>query len=323
VTVDGPGDTIADRYELIKVAGSGGMATVWKAMLRGAEGFQRPVCIKRIREHLSYDEGFRAMFVEEARVSSSLVHPNIVQTYDFGVDDGRYFLVMEWVEGMTLGRFLNLLRELEHPLPWQFAAAIGIESLRALSAAHERITEEGEPAPVYHRDVTPQNILLSEAGVVKLTDFGLARAMDRVRITATNIVKGKVGYLAPEMVQGGPPSPQTDMYSMGVVLWQCLAGRRLFAGKNDAEIMAAARKGDVPPVTEVREDVPTHLAAIVERALAADPADRFESAEQMSRVLARLLRTIPQRVDAAHLSQWIGGLMRFEQTGEPPSLRAP
>ncbi|MEM1029981.1 MAG: serine/threonine-protein kinase [Myxococcota bacterium] len=318
--MDGPGQTIAERYELVRVAGSGGMATVWKAMLRGAEGFARPVCIKRIREPLSFDDDFRAMFVEEARVSASLVHPNIVQTIDFGVDDERYFLVMEWVEGMPLGRFLNLLRELEEPLPWPLVAAIGIEALRGLEAAHIRVSDDGLVSPVYHRDVTPQNILLSEAGVVKLTDFGLARAMDRVRITATNVVKGKVGYLAPELVKGCAASPQTDLFSLGVVLWQSLAGRRLYTGRTDAEVMAAARDGDIPPISEMRDDVPTRLAATVDRALASDPGDRFESARQMGRVLARLLRPDAGQTEARHLAPWVQALMRFEKTGVRPEL---
>ncbi len=293
--MDGPGTILAGKYELVKVAGTGGMATVWRALQRGPAAFERAVGIKLIRENLVHDAGFVAMFVEEARVSAQLVHPNIVQVYDFGEDAGRYFLVMEWVDGMSLSQYLRVTTE--RPAPWPFVAAVAMEALRGLGAAHERRDARGQLAPVYHRDVTPQNILIGAGGAVKLSDFGLARATDRARMTAPDVIKGKVGYLAPELTRTPEPTPQSDIYALGVVMWQALAGRKLFEGKDDLEVFRSASRGEVPPLGELRDDVPAELAAIVERSLALDPADRFDSALQMSRVIARLLRALDQDAD--------------------------
>lgn len=317
--MDEAGTLIADKYQLVEVAGSGGMATVWRAIQRGAAGFERPVGIKRIKEPFSDDPKFRTLFVEEARVSSQLVHPNIVQIYDFGDDNGRYFLVMEWVEGLSLSRYLTAMHELRFLPPWYLIAAVAIEALRALAAAHERLDMYGQPAPVIHRDVTPQNILMGANGVVKLTDFGLARAMDRVRMTAPDVIKGKVGYLAPEMVQNRMASPLTDIYALGVVLWQALSGRKLFDGKDDLEIFVAASRGEIPPLVEARPDIPQHFASIVERALARDPVDRFQSADQMSRVIAKLLRTVSDLPDGAMISRSVADVRGFLTRGTVPT----
>jgi eukaryotic-like serine/threonine-protein kinase len=318
--VDEAGTLIADKYELVEVAGSGGMATVWRAIQRGAAGFQRTVAIKRIKEQLALDSRFRAMFVEEARVSAELVHPNIVQIHDFGDDAGRYFLVLEWVEGMALSRYLQVMREIEQRSPWHFVAGVGYEALKGLAVAHERLDQFGNPSPIFHRDVTPQNILLGVNGTVKLTDFGLARAMDRSRMTAPDVIKGKVGYLAPEMTQARAANARTDLYALGVVLWQALAGRRLFEGNDDIEIFIAASRSDIPPVSEVRPDVPQRFAAIVERALARDPEDRFRSADQMGRVIARLLRDTPEQPDQALIARCVASVRDFLKSGQQPSV---
>lgn len=316
--MDAPGTLIAGKYELVEVAGSGGMAVVWRAIQRGVAGFERPVGLKRVKEEFAHDEQFSAMFVEEARVAAQLVHPNVVQIYDFGLDSHRYYLVMEWVDGLSLAQYIGAMNELGVLPPWHLLAAVAIEALRGLGAAHERVDAEDSPAPIYHRDVTPQNLLLDKNGHVKLTDFGLARATDRARMTAPDIIKGKVGYLAPEMTEHPQPTPQTDQYALGVVLWQALGGRKLFKGKDDIEVFVAASRGEVPPLSEVRPDVPQRFAAIVERALARDPQDRFESAAQMRRVIANLLRTTPERLDARLIGQSVREARTYLTTGKLP-----
>jgi serine/threonine-protein kinase len=174
------GKVLAEKYELIDVAGEGGMATVWRARTRGAAGFARTVAVKRILEGLSDNPEFVAMFVEEARVVADLSHPNVVQIHDFDADDeGNYFLVSEWVEGLTLSAWCIAHESVGWKTPWPLLCGVGIEVLKGLGAAHERRDEEGRPAPVFHRDVTPHNVLLGLNGIVKLTDFGLASAMDR------------------------------------------------------------------------------------------------------------------------------------------------
>ena len=321
--MDAPGSIIAGKYQLQEVAGSGGMATVWRAVHRTV-GFERPVAIKRIREDMMGQQKFVDMFLEEARVSAQLMHPNIVLTHDFGEDGGCYFLVMEWVEGLSLARYLSLMNELHTLPPWHFVAAVGIESLRGLGAAHARVDVHGQPAPVFHRDVTPQNILLGVNGVVKITDFGLARAMDRARMTAPDMIKGKVGYLAPELTQAKHPTIQSDLYAMGVVMWQALAGQKLFSGKDHVDIFVAASKGQIPPLADIRPDVPPQFTDLIERALARDPSDRFRTASQMGRLIANLLRNVPERPDATYIGEAVREVHNYIKRGSnPPSEGLP
>jgi eukaryotic-like serine/threonine-protein kinase len=307
--MNAPGTLLAGKYQLEAIAGTGGMATVWRALQRGPAGFERSVGIKLIRGELAYDPAFVAMFVEEARVSSQLIHPNIVQVYDFGEDGGQYFLVMEWVDGLSLAHYQRRVAERGENTDWPLLAGVAIEALRGLGSAHERRDAEGRPAPVFHRDVTPQNILLGRNGVVKLSDFGLARATDRARMTAPDVVKGKVGYLAPELARVPEPNAQSDIYSIGVVMWQALAGRRLFQGKDDVEVFLAASRGEVPPLADLRPDVPQEMCAIVERSLAMDPADRFASAGQMARVLSRMLLVAGREGDARAVAEGVNAAL--------------
>src|SRR5690606_37452148 len=187
--------------------------------------------------------------------------------------------------------------------PWPLVAAIGVEILRGLAAAHERTDERGEPVPVYHRDVSPSNVLLGVNGTVKVTDFGLARAMDRASMTRPNVIKGKLAYCAPELVTGAKASAQSDIFALGVVLWEALAQQRLFTGKNDLEVLLAVRKGDITRLSELRTDIPAALELAIHQALDPDPAARFESAKEMARALAAILRTHPEPVDAEPLGR--------------------
>jgi serine/threonine-protein kinase len=290
MTVDTPGRIIAGKYELVSCAGEGGMAVVWKAVIRDAAGAGRAVAVKRLHPASDADPHFVKLFEEEARVGSHLRHPNIVQVLDFGLDEeGSYYLVMEWVEGLDMLQWIQSFSRAAERIAWPLVAAIGIEVCRALSAAHERVDERGVPAPVYHRDVSPSNVLLSMSGAVKLGDFGLARAMDRARMTDPNVIKGKLAYCAPELIKGGAPSPQTDLYALGVVLWEALAQRRLFTGKNDFDVLLAVVKNEIPRLETIRSDLPPSLTAAVHRALAFDPVARFMSATEMAQALTDVL----------------------------------
>ncbi|MCA9663943.1 MAG: serine/threonine protein kinase [Myxococcales bacterium] len=288
------GTLIAGRYELLERAGQGGMATVWRAKARGAANFTRTVAIKRIRRELAANSEFVAMFVEEARVGSELHHPHVVQIFDFGMDhEGRYFLVMEWVEGMDFGSYLRSYERAKIYAPWPLVVAICIEALRGLSAAHER-----EAGAVIHRDVNQQNVLLGYDGIAKLTDFGLSRAMDRARMTRPEIVKGKIAYLAPEITMGGSPSVQSDLFGIGIVLWEALAGRSLFDADTDVQVMINVRNCEVPPLWQVRRDLPGKLCEAVHTALAKDPEQRFATAHLMARALAKVLRGVDEDTHA-------------------------
>ncbi|GAB4516740.1 MAG: hypothetical protein Tsb0020_35360 [Haliangiales bacterium] len=293
------GDRIASRYELETVAGEGGMATVWRARSYGAAGFSRVVAVKEIKSEFGAVQSYIDMFVEEARVGSDLAHPNIVQVYDFLEYRGGLYLVMEWVEGIDLSDFVLSYTRADQATPWELVAAIGIHAMRGLSAAHSRRRPDGVEAPVIHRDVSPTNILLSTAGTVKITDFGLARARDRAySLTAPGTVKGKLSYLSPEVSYGRAAGPKSDQFSLGSVLWEALTGQQLFVGANDIEIFKRIRACEVPPLAEYRPDIPRDMAAVIHRALARKPAERFPSGAAMVAALTEVLDL------RSHTSPW-------------------
>jgi serine/threonine protein kinase len=301
-----PQRLLGGKYEAVRPVGRGGMASVWLGYTHGEAGFRRKVAIKRVLTELHKDERFEAMFVEEARVVADLNHPNIAQIHDFGRDhEGGYFIVMEWIEGVSLLDYVGTFALTGDAPPWPLCSAICIEVLRALSAAHERTDAEGRLMPVIHRDVTPSNILIGINGSVKLTDFGLARAMDRPRTTDPGIVKGKVAYLAPELLENQKPDPRCDLYSLGVVLWEALAARRLFGAGPATDVQVAMKilEGKLPSVTEARADLPEELTAIVARALARNPDQRFQKATEMIDALAQLLRRQPESADGSALAR--------------------
>ncbi|MCA9606052.1 MAG: serine/threonine protein kinase [Myxococcales bacterium] len=317
VVFDAEGTVLAGRYQLVERSGQGGMAAVWRGVTRGAAGFMRPVAVKRVLGGLSHQPEFVQMFVEEARVGATLDHPNVVQIHDFGRDGlGNYYLVMEWVEGVDLGRWSASYKDAGWHAPWHLTAAIGIESLRGLHAAHTRTDPWGNPAPTYHRDVTPGNVLVGLNGIVKIADFGLARAMDRAKITRPDLVKGKTGYVAPELLDDGlEASPRSDIFSLGIVLWEVLAGRPLFKGTSDLESLKNIIACNVPALEEIRPDLPPALVDTVERALQRDPRNRFASAREMFLALAKVLRRVAEPTDAEPLGKSVA--LARERLGMP------
>jgi serine/threonine-protein kinase len=301
--VDRPGRVLGGRYELLEQIGRGGMAVVWRALTHGASGFQRMVAIKRVEPAFRRFPEVTAMFVEEARVGAALRHPNVVQIHDFGIDETEeHYLVTEWVEGVHFGEWVVSHARAQQETPPHLVAAIGIEVLRALDAAHTRVDPSGRPAPIMHRDVTPPNILIDAGGVVKLADFGMARAMDRGRMTRPDMVKGKLSYLAPELILGAAASPQSDIFSLGVVMWEALAMARLFHAATDMEVVAMVRDSPIPLLDFKRPTLPLGLTAAVHRALERDPARRFRSAREMLLALTQVLRVLPSATDSPVLA---------------------
>src|SRR5882672_8014711 len=267
------------------------MASVYKAVVRGAAGFQRTVAVKHIKPEYRALKNYIDMFIEEARVGSELAHPNIVQVHDFCSEAGSYYLIMEWVEGVDLGTLIKVYRDAVRDVPWPVAATIAIGTLRGLGAAHDRVAPDGTPAPVIHRDVSPHNVLLGLNGAIKLSDFGLARARDRAAsLTAPGTVKGKLSYLAPEVTFGKPNTVQSDLFGVGSVLWETLTGDRLFDGKNDIEIFKKIRACQIPPIQARRKDLPAALAAILELALSAEPANRYATADEFAHALDQVIK---------------------------------
>jgi eukaryotic-like serine/threonine-protein kinase len=291
-----PGSMIGGRYQLVDVVAEGGLSTVWQGVARASEVFARPVAIKVMKRAFSTVGGpYLSMFLEEARIGARLQHANVIQVLDFIVEatpsGPTYCLVMEWVDGIDLRTMLRVEKLLGRKLSWALIATIGLRILRGLAAAHERRLPDNTVSPVIHRDVSPQNILLALNGDIKLADFGMARARDRIaEHTAPGFVKGTLSYMAPEILTGNPATPISDLFSLACTLWEALAGQRLFHARGDAQVVEKIRRCEVPPLAERRDDVPAPLAAVIHRALAKDPADRFVSARQMAHQIGEILR---------------------------------
>lgn len=291
-------EILGGRYELVEQIGAGGMARVWRAWSSVGGAFRRPVAIKELLPYLADDDAFAAMFAEEARIISQLHHPNIVATYDFGTDARGSYIIMEYIPGIDMGKWILHHAQTKQRTPWGLTCTIVMNVLRALDAAHAGLA--GKPrlsapdmvskSPVYHRDVTPTNVLLGQHGSVKLGDFGLARAMDRVTMTSPGVVKGKISYVAPEILGGARSNHATDLYSLGVILWESLATRRLFEGVANLELFVKVGEGNVPSLRDVRSDVPAGIHDALERMVAKDPAARFESAQAALSALEKVMR---------------------------------
>lgn len=280
------------RYELIDVAGRGGMAVVWRANQHGDVGFRRTVAVKQMHDHLSESQLYIDMFAEEARVCAAMQSPNMVQVYDFICEDDNYYLVLEWIDGIDLGSLIRHFSKRGLHMPWEMSAAIGVGVLRALADAHERKDEEGNICPVLHRDISPHNILITQRGMVKLIDFGLCLAPDRKKeLTEPGVVKGKMSYLSPEIVQGNRPTPKSDQFSVGSVLWESLAGKKLFDGESDFDVYTKIREGQVAPIRPIRRDLPRGMVAVLQKSLATVPDNRFSSVREMGRELGAVLKS--------------------------------
>ena len=293
-----PGLIVGGRYELLEVAGRGGMADVWRGYVRGDSGFVRDVAIKQMHQNLAVQPQYVAMFVEEARVGSALQSPNISEVHDFVHEDGNYYMVLEWIDGVDLGTWIKWHAAHQEQTRWELVAAVAVGILRGLAAAHERVGVDGRALPIVHRDVSPHNVLLTTRGMVKLIDFGLAYAPDRMQeTTEPGIVKGKMSYLAPEIVSGGRPSPATDQFACGSVLWEALVGRKLFDGATDYDAYCRLRDCMVQPLRPLRPDVPAAFAQIIHRALSASPENRFPSAREMARQIGTALKKVQLRKD--------------------------
>jgi serine/threonine-protein kinase len=269
------------------------MAIVWKGRVRGDAGFTRPVAVKEIKAEYRAVRRYIQMFIEEARIGTELAHPHIVQVLDFLVEGDTHYLVLEWVDGVDLNAFVRGFSYLDQPVPWPLAVAVAVGALQGLSAAHERRGPGDVAIPVVHRDISPHNILLSTNGTVKLSDFGLARARDRAfTVTAPGVLKGKPSYLAPETARGQGATVASDQYSMGSVLWGALAGRRLFDGATEIDVITAIRSGEASPLDQERDDLPPRVVAAVHRSLAIEADERFPSARAFAAELSECLRAL-------------------------------
>jgi serine/threonine protein kinase len=292
------------------------MATVHRAILRGMGGFKREVVIKRILSDLAKDEHFIKMFIEEAKLSALLDHPNIVQVYDFGVIDDHYYISMEFIDGLSLLKLRKHYRRRAH-FPPEAAALIMHQVCLGLDYTH-RLTKDGHHLGLVHRDVSPSNIMVSAHGEVKLLDFGIAKAVEAIddEVTRTGTLKGKWSYMSPEQVVGATVTFRADIFACGIVLWEILTGRRLFKDKTDFLTLSNVANARVPEIGRFRPELPPLFDQICRRALAREPQDRFSSAEEMADQLWGYLAEYP--CTNSHLGSIVAPLMRRGDTEETP-----
>ena len=273
------------RYLLLEKLATGGMAEIFKAKLVGVEGFEKTLVIKRILPFWSERQDFITMLVDEAKVLVHLNHPNIVQVYELGRVGPTYFIAMEYVEGVDLRKLLKRAQEQDRPLSQEVILTIVVEALAGLYYAHERRLPGQGPLGIVHRDISPQNILVGLGGEVKVTDFGIAKAVIQSHETQTGVLKGKYAYMSPEQAQGKHLDHRSDLFSMGIVLWELLFQRRLFACKNEIETLEKVRQAQIPwPEPETSRLYPG-VREVVRQALAPRPQDRFQTAEEFLEAL--------------------------------------
>jgi len=267
------GETIGG-YEIVARLRSGGMANLFLGRRRGAAGFSRPVVIKVIHPHLASDEDFVHMFVDEAKISARIDHPNVVHVEELGEEEGMYYLVMEYVHGVSLGELTKALRKKERALSPELATAIAIRVADGLHGAHETRDQAGDLLHIVHRDVSPQNVLISYRGHVKLIDFGVAKARGRASQTEGGSLKGKIRYMSPQQAFGGHVDRRADIYSLAIVLWEILTQQHLFRATNDMALLEMVRSPDVAPPSYYNDAVPPALDEAVMRALSPNPDAR-------------------------------------------------
>jgi serine/threonine-protein kinase len=281
--------TLLGRYQLLCVVAQGGMGAVWAARLRADHGFERKVAIKTILPQHAQDRRFREMFLDEARLASRIIHGNVVQVLDLAEQDGVVFQAMEWVEGDSLRVLASLIEDQDESVPWPIALRIVLEVAKGLHAAHELRDDQGQLLHVVHRDVSPQNILVGLDGSVRISDFGIAKARDRLTPeTSQGHIKGKLRYMAPEQALGKELDRRADIWSLGAVLHELLTGRPLFDAPNEAALLYEVVSS--PPTLLFEEPIHPRLLALLRRAVSRSPEGRQPTAQAFAEDLRRAAR---------------------------------
>ncbi len=282
------------KFKLIAELGRGGMSEVYLAVIAGPAGFNKLVVVKLIKAELAEDPDFISMFLEEARLSARLSHPNVVQTNEVGEFNGRYYIAMEYLEGQAYSRILHRLGR-DRGLPLGMSLRTLSDVLQGLHYAHELADFDGSPLGVVHRDVTPHNVFITYDGQVKVVDFGIAKAMNSSHETRTGMLKGKVGYMAPEQARGERVGRRADIFSVGVMLWEAAVGKRLWKGLNEVQILHQLLSGEIPSPRSMRPDISLQLESIIMKAVAMDRDRRHSTALELQSELDELMDSGSER----------------------------
>ncbi|HZI11969.1 MAG TPA: protein kinase [Myxococcus sp.] len=311
------------QYVLVRKLAEGGMAEIFLAKLKGTDGFERNVVIKRMLPHLSSIPDFVEMFRDEARLAAKLSHPNIVQIQELGFADGCYYICMEYLAGEDFSTTVRLAGRRRQYLPIPVVLRVLIDSARGLHFAHEFTNEAGLPLNIVHRDVSPSNLYLTYQGQVKVLDFGIAKAESRLANTRSGVVKGKYMYMAPEQAKGKEVDRRADVFALGVSLYEALTHVRPFARENDLAVLNALLHGEFKRPRELRKDLPQALEAIILKAMAFKPEDRYPSAEAFANALEAFLGEHLSVSGGAHLAAFLRahfGEERFTERTRIPTL---
>jgi serine/threonine protein kinase len=277
------------RYRVVDEIGIGGMASVHLGRMDGPGGFQKWVAIKRIHPHLIEDETFIQMFLDEARVAARISHPNVATVFELGKHEDTYWIAMEYLHGEPLREVMRRTEELGAPMPPEIACRVIADAAEGLNAAHELLGKNGEKLNLIHRDVTPHNLFVTYDGTTKVVDFGIAKFSSRMSSTRAGTLKGKLAYMSPEQVQGEPIDRRTDIFALGVVLWELTTGQRLFRMESDLDTLAKVQECNIPRPSTIVRGYPIDLEKIVMKALAKNRGERFRTAREFSRALQSLL----------------------------------
>jgi serine/threonine protein kinase len=308
------------KYEILRKLATGGMAEIYLARVRGTAGFEKLVVLKRILPNVAEDPAFVQMFLDEARLAATLHHPNIADVYDVGEDDGTFFFTMEFIHGQDARTIQLVTRKRGERIPLEVALAIIDGTAAALDYAHEKTGPDGAPLGLVHRDVSSNNVLVSHDGAVKLVDFGIARANSQQHKTQTGTLKGKIPYMSPEQCRGLPIDRRSDLFSLGVLLYELTVGHRPFRGEADFAIMDAIVSHGAKPPTQVVSSYPPQLEAIVMKLLERAPSDRYQTGEQLlgdlHELMARHRLWAPPRVLGKHMRSLFGDRIEAWEAAE-------
>jgi eukaryotic-like serine/threonine-protein kinase len=305
------------RYRVVEKLESGGMAEVFRAESEGLQGFRKQVAIKRVLPHLSSKKKFISMFLDEARLSAQLSHSNCVQVFDIGVGDNAFFIVMEFVDGANLKAIIEHLKKHKRDFPVEAAVYISLEICKGLAYAHELTDSNGVPLHIVHRDMSPPNVLITKYGEVKIVDFGLAKANSQLEKSEPGIIKGKFSYLSPEAAMAQEVDARTDVYAVGIILWEILSGQRLFLGDTDFQTVKKVQSSVIPSISQINRHVPQELERIIDRALAREPAQRYQTARALGMDLSKFLFKHAVPVSTFDIGTLVQGAMRERQRYRP------